>query len=78
MDYLVLGVAKYEGCFESALPKELPAFQSIYMPFDIMTWISFLLSIIVVALVFSLTDIVWNKFTNNKRGILDQASEGRN
>ena len=65
MDYLVPH-AIWEACFVSALPKELPSFTSIYLPFDIVTWGLFVLTTIAAAFVLSLTEVMRSKVTKRE------------
>ena len=50
----------------SALPEELPAFQSIYLSFDMATWGLLVLSIIAAAFALLLTEVMWSKVTKRK------------
>ena len=63
VDYLVAS-GVYEFIFVGSLPKEGYPFQSMYLPFDAMTWILILGSVIILSMMLHMIEWCWKRTTD--------------
>ena len=52
-------------------PKEAPPYESLWLPFDSLTWILLLVSIIVESLILLAIEKIWSKMTRGKSSKTD-------
>ena len=62
VDYLVAS-GVYEFIFVGSLPKEGYPFQSLYLPFDALTWMVFLGSAIIISVMLCFIEWCWKRST---------------
>ena len=75
VDYLTT-TATYELCFGGRLPKEVPSFKSLWLPFDSVTWIFILCSAIAVGVVLHQIQRSWNVLQHKETEHMKECSEG--
>lgn len=76
VDY-VTTTGTYEVCFAGRLPKEVPSFKSLWLPFDNVTWAFILGSAIAIGMVLIQIERSWNVLNHNRTKYLREFSEGR-
>ena len=65
VDY-VTTTGTYEVCFAGRLPKEVPSFKSLWLPFDNVTWAFILGSAIAIGMVLIQIERNWNVLNHNR------------
>ena len=76
VDYMTT-TCTYEVCLGGRLPKEVPSFKSLWLPFDSVTWVLIVGSAIALGLVLVHIGRLWNVLKHKRTNYLWECSEGR-